>query len=246
MKVCFGVISIGRLYIEEFERLFKPSVSAYCAKYGYDLKIFTDFLDPAHKHADTISFQKCLVPSLLMEYDLVVVLDADIYIETNSPPIHSLELNDRIGIVNEVAQSTSEAYSYMVGTGFADLPNVYYKKAGIELETDKILNTGVMICNPRLHASYLKQIYEKYIQSSIGHPRGFHYEQACIGYELQKDNKFTVIPNTWNFIYIHSQITNSFAMNQFFIHFAGMRGSGRESALSRHSAKRILRWGVKQ
>lgn len=245
MKVCFGIVCIGKTYIEEFERLFKPSVSSYCQKYGYDLKIFTDFLDPNRRYPDTISFQKCLVPSFLKEYDLVVVLDADIYINLYVDPIHKLELNEKIGIVDEVNQSTPEAYSILVDSGFASRATEYYKLINLDLETNKILNTGLMMCSPAKHADYLKTIYEKYVDKSIGHPRGFHYEQSCIGYELQKDNTFTTIPNTWNFIYIHSQITRTPAYSNF-LHLAGLRGPQREIALSGHTVKSGLRWGIKK
>lgn len=246
MKVCVGVISIGKSYLEEFERLFKPSVSAYCQKYGYDLKIFTDFLDPKRKHPDTISFQKCLVPFLLHDYDLVVVLDADIYVHPQAPPIDVLAIGDKIGIVNEVEQSDPENYKKLHEIGFADYASEYYLKVGLPLQTDRILNTGLMICKPMYHSKYLKEIYEKYVDKSIKHPRGFHYEQGCIGYELQKDEMFTLIPNSWNFIYVHAQITNVPTTNQIFVHFAGLRGSQREAALARHTSKSVLRWGIKK
>jgi len=245
MKVCIGVISIGRTYLAEFERLFKPSVSAYCARHGYDLKVFSDFLDPVRNRPDTISFQKCLVPDQLREYDLVVILDADIYIESYAPPIHTFELNGKIGIVNEVAQSTPEGYEHMVNIRFADHAKKYYELVGFDLNTTQILNTGVMICNPVKHADCLKAIYEKYVDKSVGHPRGFHYEQSCIGYELQKDELYEVIPNVWNFIWIHSQITQD-PVKGYFVHFAGLRGSERESALARHTFKGGLRWGIKK
>jgi hypothetical protein len=245
MKVCIGVLSVGRTYLAEFERLFKPSISAYCARNGYDLKIFTDFLDPIRKHPGTISFQKCLVPDQLREYDLVVVLDADIHIEPGAPPIHTLELGEKIGIVNEVAQSTVEGYEHMVNIGFADHAKKYYSLVGLELDTNKILNTGLMLCNPAKHADYLKSIYEKYVDKSVGHPRGFHYEQGCIGYTLQLDNMYTLIPNVWNFIYVHHQMTRE-PLRCYFLHFAGMRGNEREFALTRHTFKGGLRWGIKK
>jgi hypothetical protein len=245
MKVCIGILSIGKTYLAEFERLFKPSVSAYCARHGYDLKVFSDFLDPVRKHPHTISFQKCLVPDQLREYDLVVVLDADIYIESYAPPIHSLELNERIGIVNEITQSTPQGYQHMVNVGFADHARHYYNLVGFDLDTDKLLNTGLMICKPAKHADYLKAIYEKYVDKSVDHPRGFHYEQACIGYELQKDDTYELIPNLWNFLYIHSQLTRE-PVKCYFAHFAGLRGSERESALTRHTLKGGLRWGIKK
>lgn len=237
MKVCFGIISIGKSYNEEFERLFKPSVSEYCQKNGYDLKVFTTFLDPKQKHPDTISFQKCLVPGLLMNYDLVVVLDADIYIENYTPPIHNLELNDKIGIADEVSQSTPQHYQILVTGKAVDYAMPYYKMCGFEIETNHILNTGVIICKPNLHAEFLKNVYEKYVNKSIGHPREFHYEQSCIGYELQKDQMFTLIPNTWNFIYKHAQLLNLSTKNNYFIHFAGFRHSAREVMLAIHTSK---------
>lgn len=246
MKVCIGILSIGKTYLAEFERLFKPSVSAYCARHGYDLKVFSDFLDPIRKHPHTISFQKCLVPDQLREYDLVVVLDADIYIEPHAPPVHLLDLNEKIGIVNEVAQSSPEEYAHMVNIGFADYAKKYYERVGFNnLETTRILNTGVMVCNPAKHADYLKTIYETYVDASVGHPRGFHYEQGCIGYEMQKDNTFELIPNAWNFIYIHHRMTRQ-DIHCYFLHFAGLGGSSRESALTRHTFKGGLRWGIKK
>lgn len=245
MKVCFGILSIGRSYLAEFERLFKPSVFAYCSRNGYDLKVFTEFIDTTRTYPDTISFQKCLVPDKLREYDLVVILDADIFIEAHAPPIHNLDLDGKIGIVDEVRQSTFESYKHMCSVGFADYPIDYYSKIGMKLETEKILNTGLIICNPSNHADYLKSIYEKYVDKSIGHPRGFHYEQGCIGYELQKDESYTLISNLWNFIYVHSSITKS-PIQCYFLHLAGMRGQQRENALSRHTLKSGLRWGIKK
>lgn len=245
MKVCLGIISVGKSYNEEFERLFKPSVVSYCQKYGYDLKVFTNFLDSNHTHPDTISFQKCLVPSFLTDYDLVVVLDADIYIEDIAPAIHFHELNNKIGIVDEISQSSPAGYEKMVQIGFADHAEKYYKLAGFDLVTTRILNTGVMVCNPKLHAEYLKSIYEKYVDKSIGHPRKFHYEQGCIGYELQTDQMYTLIGNAWNFIYLHHYLTKE-PKNAYFLHLAGMRGSDREIALTRHTFKGGLRWGIKK
>jgi hypothetical protein len=207
--------------------------------------VFTDFLDPVRKHPDTISFQKCLVPDQLRDYDLVVVLDADIYIEHYAPAIHTLELLGNIGIVNEVAQSSPQGYEHMVNLGFADHAKRYYNLVGFEFDTNKILNTGVILCQPAKHADYLKTIYEKYVDKSVGHPRGFHYEQACIGYELQKDESYELIPNVWNFLHIHTQMTREHK-HHYFLHFAGLRGSEREAALTRHTFKGGLRWGIKK
>jgi len=239
MKVCLGVISIGETYNREFEKLFKPSIVRYCQKYGYDLKVFTNFLDNTHKQFDTISFQKCLVPSFLMDYDLVVILDADIYIENIAPAVHVLELNNKIGIVDEAAQSPS-ANEKIIELGIFHHPEKYYKLAGFELATTRILNTGVMICNPKIHAEYLKSIYEKYVDKSIGHPRRFHYEQSCIGYELQTNQMYTLLGNPWNFLFAISVITKE-PKNAYFLHLAGLGGKDREFLLTTHIFQSSIR-----
>lgn len=246
MKVCIGIISIGKLYLTEFEKLFKSSVESYCRRNGYDLKIFTDFLDPFQSHPDTISFQKCLVPSFLQEYDLVVVMDADIFIEEHAPAIHTLELNGKIGIVDEVKQTLAEQYSYLEKIGFVDNAGTYYKKADFELNTTSILNTGIIICDPKKHFQVLKTIYDKHIGKCVGHTRGFHYEQASIGYELQTNQLYTPIPNEWNYLYVHSQLLGISIPSVFFLHFAGMKGSQREKALARHTSKSRLRWRIQK
>ena len=240
VKVCIGIVCIGEKYLKEFEETFKPSVVAYCKKNVYDLKIFTDYI--GERHPDLISFQKCLLPSQLMDYDCVVVMDADIYIHDYAFSIHTMA-TDKIGIVNEVAQLTPEDYRKI---SWLSQPIEYYNLAGFKLQTDKILNTGVMVCKPTLHAEFMKNIYDKYSQTAIGHSRGFHYEQACIGYELQSQDKFAILRNTWNNIYGFNKILNIPFVSPFFVHFTGI-GSTRKAELVKYLTaqrpKSVLRWG---
>ena len=245
MKVCIGIICIGEKYLKDFEETFKPSVVKYASKYGYDLKIFSDFLDQDHKHPESISFQKCLVPQSLSEYDTVLVMDADIWITDSAPPLPSCE---KIGIVNEVAQQTKEQYDSFVWAG---QPSEYYALAGLVLDTDKILNTGFMVCSPSRHAAILSDIYSKYIDESIGHPRKFHYEQACIGYELQIHNQFQLIPNTWNSIHVNYISLNIPIPHTIYgLHFAGYDNQHRKIELSMYLSaqlpKRRVRWGIRK
>jgi len=228
MRVCFGVISIGQLYTKEFNELFKPSLVAYTTKYGYDLKVFTETLDPSQKHPDTISFQKCLVPLALQDYDWVVILDADIYIEKDAPPISNMLhlLGDRIGMVDETCQFNTPGTEY-------------YKMAGFDLETSIVVNSGMMICSPSKHGVLLKDIYDKYISGCVGHPRKFHYEQSCIGYELQNQDKVCLVPRAWNYIYVYQ-----LPEKKYFVHFAGYQSAGRRHYLAVHLAKSRLRWGI--
>jgi len=223
MTVCFGVISIGQLYTKEFNELFRPSLVEYTAKYGYDLKVFTEPLDPAQKHTDAISFQKCLVPGMLADYEWVVVLDADVYIEKDAPPISDLfaSLGDGVGVVDEICDCL-------------DKPSEYYKKSGFDLETKITLNSGMLICSPAKHGGILKGVYDKYISKCVGHPLKFHYEQSCVGFELQNQNMFTLVPASWNFIHLHT----SSEIPCYFRHVAGVR-KNKKTILAVHLAKSL-------
>jgi len=244
MRVCIGIICIGQRYLSDFEATFKPSVVKYSQKHGYDLKIFTDFLDSDHKHPDSISFQKCLVPQALSEYDIVVVMDADIWISDSAPPI---PLCEKIGIVNEAGQFPPEVYSLL---NFVSQPTEYYSLGGFDLSTDKILNTGFIICRPTHHAKFFADVYAKYIDTSANHPRKFHYEQACIGYELQSQSQFELISNQWNSIYIFYTALNIPIKGVYGLHFAGLGGSLRASELNRYLTTQRhqggIRWGVRK
>lgn len=242
MKVGIGIVCIGKQYSDEFEATFKPSVVAYASKHGYDIRIFDAYLDPTHAHPDCISFQKCLVPAQMTEYDVVMVLDADIWLTDKTPPVHAMELSSKIGIVNEVAQLPPQQYAAL---GFASQPTEYYAMAGFALNTTHILNTGLMVCRPALHAQFLRGVYGAHIDKAIGHPRRFHYEQACIGYELQTQSMFTTIPNEWNWIYIFGASTQVYGM-----HFAGLQGSSRavhlRKYLTTHLVQSRVRWGIRK
>jgi hypothetical protein len=246
MAVCMAIICIGNKYLEEFKTLFYPSVAAYAQKHGYEVKIFTDFLDKENAYKDAISFQKCLIVSdpSMEKYDRVIVLDADILIEEGSPPIP--DVGDKIGIVNE---ASFLLYETLKQKKFATDPIEYYNLCEFLITTDKILNTGMMICNPKKHGNFLKGIYDTYISKCKGHPRGFHYEQTCIGYVLQTQEMFTCVSTSWNCLFIQYEIANLPLPNErYFVHFAGFSGNLPEGIrryrLAGQRRQNTLRWGI--
>jgi hypothetical protein len=246
MKVGIGIICIGDRYLKDFEVTFKPSIVSYAQRHGYDLKVFNHFLDSTYTHTDSISFQKCLVPENMLEYDRVLIMDADIWLSDSAPLIP--DTGDLVGIVNEAAQVEPDLYNKI---GFASQPVDYYKLSGFELDTDKILNTGFIVCNPKLHAKFMRDVYDKYIKSARGHHRGFHYEQSCIGYELQMHNLFTLLPNTWNTMYLFYSALQLPHPQVYGMHFAGLHSyAARESQLRRyltvHIKQGVRRWGIRK
>lgn len=239
MRTCIGIVCIGDEYIREFEATFKPSVVKYAARHGYDLKIFTSYLDPGHAHKDCISFQKCLVPEALNDYDVVVVMDADIWMSDAAPPVPVPA--DKVGIVNEVAQMPE-----YLSLPYVTPPVEYYKLSGFDITTDKVLNTGFMVCKPALHAPFLRAVYDTHIGQAIGHFRKFHYEQACTGYELQTQHMFEEIPNVWNLMYLYPSSLSRAIPHAYALHFGGVIGRAHHLGTyltTGQFIKRGIRWG---
>ena len=68
-----------------------------------------------------------------------------------------------------------------------------------------ILNSGILVLQPKIHKNFLKNIYEKYIENQINHPSGFHYEQSVIGYEIQKNNMHYFMDMKWNALWANNK-----------------------------------------
>jgi hypothetical protein len=91
MKVLLVTIAIGSKYLDMYKKNFYESQRKYAQKCGYDFKVITDFLDKTIQQRSTISFNKVLVCSQgwSSQYDFIIFVDADIFININSPAIHS-------------------------------------------------------------------------------------------------------------------------------------------------------------
>jgi hypothetical protein len=227
MKVAIAVIAITPSYLGLYYTFFYKSHEIYANKHGYDLKVIDYMLDLTVNHTSAFSFQKILVASLdwSNEYDYIICIDADIFINTNAPAIHECcDFEGKIGIVDEKTQPTFELREKFDGAA-----TEYYKKAGLDIDTKIELNTGVMVFQPRLHGEFLRGIFDKYIENARENTLGYHYEQSTVGYEFQKNNMYKLIPSEFNAIWGLTKYipeTSHISMDEFynknyFIHFAG-------------------------
>jgi hypothetical protein len=232
MKVLLVTIAIGDRYLQEYKRLFYESQRLYAEQNGYDFKVITEFLDKNNQNKSCVSFNKILVcdQEWSKNYDYIIFVDADILINKNAPPIHTfVDYQNCIGIVDEYSQPSSEKrINIQRSMGWETSAKDYYKLCGFEIETTMVFNSGVLVLQPRIHNEFLKDIYNKYVSRSISHPRGFHFEQSCIGYEIQKANLYTVLDNKFNAVWGITKLdrTNQLSLpdyfkNNYFIHFAG-------------------------
>lgn len=231
MRVCLATLAIGDKYIDEYNRLFRPSQETYAAKHGYDFKVSTHYLDANVQHPDTICFHKLLLCSQSWSdaYDFIIYADADILINPRSPPIHKvIDFGDKIGMVDEYTQPTLERrIDVQKRNGWEYPARQYYALCGYTLETEKVFNGGVMVFQPRKHRQLLEGIYTRNVLKNIGHPRGFHFEQTTVNYELQTTDMIATLPHTFNALWgiwkADSPTTTltDFYANNCFVHFAG-------------------------
>lgn len=235
MKVLLITLAIGERYLQIYNLLFRKSHEAYAKKHGYDFIIIDNFLSIKTKfpiqHPDLVSFQKILVCNqpFSINYDFIIFIDADILINTNTPAIHNItDFGNKIGIIDEYSQPTPELrIQFQRSNKWEDNASDYYKLAGLDINTKLVLNTGVLVMQPKIHAKILLDIYEKYAKNAINHNRGFGYEQSCIGYELQTQNNYVILNNKWNALWALYKGVNWYKTLQemyddnYFIHFAG-------------------------
>jgi hypothetical protein len=223
-------MAIGEKYYSQYKNLFYPSQLYYAQKYNYDFKIVTDRPPETIDHPDTVSFDKILLfdQEWSFNYKHVIFIDADIFINPNSPPIHNFIDNNHIGIIDEWSQPTPEKRIQIQSLmGWETSCKEYYALAGFDLDTTIGINTGVIVANPRIHGSFFRNIHRSYNKYSINNPRHFHFEQSAIGYSIQKSNEAQYLDNRFNAIYAIHKIYNrnltisEFTKDNYFIHLAG-------------------------
>jgi len=225
-RILLVTIAIGERYLAEYNRLFRPSQQAYAARHAYDFKVITDWLSAERDH-NCVSFQKILVASQpwSSDYDIIVFVDADIYINPDAPEIPYWTLEGRIGCVNEWFPGRAKfAATRGWETSAADYYALGSKDFVLPATVGNILiNTGVLIMQPLLHGDFLEDIYKRHIGGAPGHKRGFHYEQAAIGYELIKAGMYTLIDVRWNALLPLAEgiRETAFRAANYFIHYAG-------------------------
>jgi hypothetical protein len=150
-----------------------------------------------------------------------------------APPIH-LEIESeehRVGVVNQSQPTLEARYKISIYNKTERTAKEYYKLAGFDLEVDHILNTGCLLFQPKYHSDFMKKLYDKYETTQLTHHRGFHFEQACIGYELYTNNMVTFLDHKWNALWynnktyyniINHPITlEEFFSKNYFLHLAG-------------------------
>lgn len=234
MRVLLITLAVGYDYLQRYNKLFRKSHESYAERNGYDFEVVTHFLDRETEYTgiiDTLSLNKILVcsPDWYQIYDMIIFIDADILIHKNAPALHTfIDYGDKIGVINEFAQPSFERrIALQKRNGWETTGREYYALSGIEFNSSIVINTGVLVFQPKKHKEFLETIFNIYVAKCIQNPRGFIYEQTVIGYEIQKADKHILLPSEFNTIWALYKWENpeiqieDFFQKTWFLHFAG-------------------------
>jgi hypothetical protein len=87
MRTCVVTIVIGDQYLKDYNRHIRRRFEAYCGRHGYDLMVIKEPIRdlPGKKY----TWQKQCIMDLpwFYEYDQIAVLDSDILISRDAPPL---------------------------------------------------------------------------------------------------------------------------------------------------------------
>jgi hypothetical protein len=202
MKVAIVIFVIGDKYIQSFNSFFKNSVEKYCKKYNYDLIILTELINKNINHNYyEIIMQKILIPNKYKTYDFVVVLDSDIYINGNAPPLPFSQIpNGKVGCVNERKYLGNYEWREKVqlDQGWEKTGKDWYKMSNSKNLYNDHPNTGMMIYQPKYHGEILEKLYYDNINQNIKYHQG---DQGLLSIFLMENEMIHWLDERYNRIW---------------------------------------------
>jgi hypothetical protein len=180
MKVAIVIFVIGEKYIIPFNNIFKNNLTKYCEKYNYDLII----LDKYIKNEDNMDnkkfhWQRMLIPDKFKEYDYVISLDSDIYINVDSPPLPLNEIPEgKVAAVNERKYLNNYEWREKVQAkyGWEKTGKEWYALSGENKDYNDHINGGLVIYQPKFHAKIFLELYN----NNISNYMNYHQDDQSI------------------------------------------------------------------
>lgn len=213
-------VLVGETYVETWRVMCQPNWQAYADRHGFDLIVIAHLPDMSERgQGRSPAWQKLLVLDQPWSgaYERIVWVDADIVISNHAPNILAVVPDPaRIGASLSGAQfSEAEKHIYferlhkvVVEPRLADLAWQFTEDNGfaeseIDREGARMLNTGVLVMNPRRHNALLKEIYASDSASRL-------YEQPALSHEIARRDLLTAITPRFNWV-IHERRILDFA-----------------------------------
>ena len=188
MKVAIVIFVIGENYIKKFNEIFKPSVDSYCQKYNYELIILTSLIkNEEHMDKKKFYWQRLLIPNKFKDYDFVVSLDSDIFINSNAPPLPFNEIPEgKVAAVNErkYLGNYELREQVQVRMGWEKTGKEWYTLSGENKEYNDHINGGLVIYQPKYHGDMFEQLYN----NNISNYMKYHQDDQSILSSFLIDN----------------------------------------------------------
>jgi len=199
MNKAIVTLAIGDPYTEQWNTLCKENWGRYASKRGYDIICIDTPLDSSTRaKSRSPAWQKCLVLSQPWseKYERIVWVDADILMNPYAPDVSEGVPLEKVGAADEYSYPTAELhqialdrfYKYLRSTGASFLEEYtgqqYHANYGLPAEFNKVVQTGVLVFNPKYHRKILENIYQVHEDK----PGPLWGEMRAVSYELQKEN----------------------------------------------------------
>lgn len=226
MKIAIVIFLIGDNYISKFNEKFKNSIITYCNKYNYELIILTNFIkNEPNMNRKKFYWQRMLLPDKFINYDFIVSMDSDIYINPESPPIPFEDIPDgKVAAVNERKYFGNYEWREKLQNkfGWEKTGKDWYALSGEDKSYNDHINGGLVIYQPKYHGKMFKELYENNINNYMKYHQD---DQSIISSFLMDNNLIYWLDERFNRIWIFWKETfypnfNSFQpdLKHFYIH----------------------------
>lgn len=173
MRVAIVVFVIGPQYTIIFERMFRPNLARYCAKYSYDLIVLDQMIHNDGENVGTIVgnkkkfyWQRLLIAHKFAEYDFVVSMDSDIFVNPDAPPLPFSEIPaGKVAAVNERKYLENYEWREQIQRKHKYEPTGidYHALSGETRNYHDHINGGVVIYQPKYHGDLFYRLYHTHI-----------------------------------------------------------------------------------
>ena len=169
MKVAIVVFVIGEKYINDFNNIFKNNLVNYCNKYDYELILLNEYI----KHEENMDrkkfyWQRLLIPNKYKDYDFVVSMDSDIFVNPDAPALPLNEIPEgKVAAVNERKYFGNYEWreQVQIKRGWEKTGKEWHALSGLDKEYNDHINGGLVIYQPKDHSEKLLELYNNNINN---------------------------------------------------------------------------------
>jgi len=188
MRIAIVIFVIGDYYIQQFNNKFKNTLSEYCSKYDYELILLNENIkNEPNMERKKFYWQRMLIPDKFSDYDYVVSMDSDIFVNPDSPPIPFGEIPEgKIAAINERKYFGNYEWreKIQVKCGWEKTGKEWYALSGENKNYNDHINAGFVIYQPKYHGKMFKELYE----NNINNYMKYHQDDQSIISSFLIDN----------------------------------------------------------